>query len=228
LILLGFATSCASKNIEINGVESGADADAGPKADRCVASESTAMTGKVVEEALGATAGQPIANVEIQSSPTISNVNTTDAAGTFSVEVACDARVYTITAHKLGYVDRALQATADVKKIDLAFTMVRDEQYKFVTITVLDAASSEPLEGAVVTTAAVGAEANFATNPSGTLSFPFPASTSGGVRMTVMKNGYGAVVGDYDVGAGSFQQISGKGTASATSAGLTVSLTKAD
>lgn len=184
------------------------------------------MKGRVAEQALGATSGDPVANVEIKSTPTISNVNLTNDAGEFSVEVACDATRYTLTAVKLGYHDKSLEATADVESIDLAFTMERDDKYSFVTITVLDAATSEPLDGAEVSTAAVGAQAQFTTNGSGTLSFPFPANGAGAIRMAVLKTGYGTISGDYSVNAGTFEQISGKGMVSAGAGGLTFSLVK--
>jgi hypothetical protein len=182
------------------------------------------MQGKIVEDALGDTDGNAIANVEVQTIPTISNSIVSNSSGKFQVEVACDAKYYTLTASKMGYEDKMVRATANLTSINLVFTMSRDSSYNFVTVSVLDAANSEPLAGAQVTTAAVGATDRPTTNDSGTLSFPFPANTKGAIRMTVQKTGYGSLIGDYDVISGYFTKISGTGLASGTTGGITIQL----
>lgn len=125
--------------------------------------------------------GNLLGLVEIQTTPTISNVTVTDKSGKFSTSTGiCPNVKYKFTAVKAGYTNRIVEAIATPPTTTVTFLLQRDTSaYVFPTVQVKD--NSGNLLGitknTVIGYAAGGATIEFTTNSSGLASPAFPKNT---------------------------------------------------
>ena len=109
-----------------------------PDSSSTCGTDNTTFSGLVLEESLNGSAGNPVPMVSIQTSPTITNVTLTDATGSFSATVACDAKEYTFTATKYGYETKTFSAIANKDNVTVQFTLKKDDtKYQFITISIV-------------------------------------------------------------------------------------------
>lgn len=154
------------------------------------------FTGSVVDGGADGTnsSGNPLALVEIQTIPTITNITITDASGQFSTSNGiCPGVEYSFTASKAGYTSKTVKAVAQAPKTSVSFVMLRDTSaYTFPTIllknstgTLLSTSSTSALVGY----SAGGSTIQFSTNSSGQASPAFPKS-SPTIVVSVTATGY--------------------------------------
>ncbi|MFW5862377.1 MAG: hypothetical protein ACOCWZ_09000 [Spirochaetota bacterium] len=174
-------------------------------------SENTAtFYGLVVEGGDSNSTGEPIAYVEVETNPVISNITMTDEYGEFESKVLRNNTNYRFTASKYGYMSETHDAVAGSSEIPVQLTLERDvTRYVFITITVSDT-SDYLLPDSRIGTAGAAKTEIFLTNISGQVSYPFPRSEE--TAITISQTGYYPVTGTYNDITGEFNKMSGTGT----------------